>query len=154
MIYTLQCPDCDEITEFVQMMNDEHVAVDCPSCGRGMTRSNNRCYGMDNFDIRGETVAGSRQVSYDYMDPTLGHIKNRQDRKDKMKAAGLVDYEPNPEMHKHRVEAKRIRSQSNPAVDGDAARAISNEYKTAGKKRMRASIKKSFDDADKAAGIN
>ena len=154
MIYTLVCPDCDEITEFIQGMNDEHVAVDCPSCNRGMTRKENRCYGMDKIEIRGETCAGNRQVSYEYMDPTLGYVKNRQDRKDKMKAMGLVDYEPNPELHKHRVEAKRIRNQSNPTGDVDAANAIAKEHKAAGRKRMKAKIKKSFDDADKAAGIN
>jgi len=153
MFFTLKCPDCGKMDEFSQGSDDTHVVVQCACCGTDMTRKENRHWQSDVPDIRGETCAGNRQVSYEYMDPTLGWIKNRQDRKDKMAARGLVDYEPNPEMHKHRVEAKRIRSQANPAGDKEAAKAISKEHKAAGTKRRRVNIKKAFDDADKSAGI-
>ena len=153
MIYTLHCKECGTTDEFIQGKDDTNVVVQCDFCGGDMTRKNNRHYQADLADIRGETCAGNRQVSYDYMDPTLGHVKNRQDRKDKMAARGLVDYEPNPEMQKHRDEAKRIQRQANPAGDKEAAKAIANEHKVAGQKRKRANIKREFDKADKAAGI-
>jgi len=147
MIYTLECPDCMDLTEFAMGMDDGHIVVDCPSCGRGMTRRDNRNYQSDPVEIVGETCSGNRRVSYEYMDPTLGYVKSKQDRAEKMKRKGLVDYTPDPNMYKHRAEARRIRSQANPAGDIEAAKAIRTELKAADLKRRVAGVKRAFDKA-------
>ncbi len=125
-------------------MNDEHLTVGCIACERAMTRHTDRFYGMDVPDVMGDTVVGSRRVNYDYLDPTLGPISSKQDRAEKMKRAGLVDYSPDPVMLKHREEARRIRSQANPAGDIEASKAIRKEHQAADLKRRKRGIKKAF----------
>lgn len=128
-------------------MNDSlDERIKCPMCGEDMTRRHDRIYDVP--IIQGDTVAGGYE-RYGY-DIGLGEVvKNKQHRKDLMEQKGLYEYAPDPEMKKHRDEARHIRKHSR-QNDPEAVAAINKEYKTAIDKRrnrnVRDSLKKSMAD--------
>lgn len=139
--YDVRC-DCGFGFEVMQSMNEEHAPIECEMCLGIITRKTHR----DGFSvpmIQGETVAGGNM--YEGYDEGLGeYVKSKSHRKDLMDKKGLEEYTPDPEMKKHREEAKYIRRRSK-ATDPDAVAAINREYKTALDKRRNRNIEKSLD---------
>ena len=148
MIYTLECPHCTLRSDHMMGMEEMDREVDCPHCGEHrLTRRNDRIYDVP--QIQGDTVAGGVNYS-NYYDEGLGeYVTSKSHRKDLMEQKGLQEYAPDPEMKKHRDEAKHIRKHGNMS-DPDTQAAIKKEYKTAYDKRrnknVMASLEKSLAD--------
>lgn len=87
MIYTLEC-ECGWHGEVMLGMHDKKECP-CPSCQGTADR---RVYAADLPFIQGDTVAGGCDYNYDC--GTLGQVRGKRDRADKMRAKGLSDYEP------------------------------------------------------------
>ncbi|HUX77149.1 MAG TPA: hypothetical protein VMY40_10970 [Anaerolineae bacterium] len=132
-IYSLQCPECSVVSEHIMGMGDNWAQVKCTDCGLPLNRGQHRAWSCDLPTIQGDTVAGG--CNYFYHDKALGmDIRGKEHRDRLMKERGLVEYSPDPEMKKHRDEARYIREQSHKG-DPDAAAAIRKEHKTAERKR-------------------
>jgi len=148
MLYDLQC-ECGEVTEFMMLMDDTDKVVQCDACEGDMTRRKNRLYDVP--QIAGDTVSGG--CSYQYYDENLGQqITGKQHRKDVMKQRGLTEYSPDPQMKKHRVEARYIANQAN-GSDPEAKAAIRREYKTASDTRRNRNLEKSLSDSFEKIGL-
>lgn len=78
MFYPFECEQCNVCDDYEFGMNDDKH-VDCPECGKPMQRI-----------FCSPFITGD--LNYEYDDPQLGYVKSRQDRADKMKAAGLTEY--------------------------------------------------------------
>jgi len=140
--YTLECPNCCLRSEHNLGMNDSlDNLIECPMCGDNMTRRHDRIYDVP--QIQGDTVAGGYE-RYGYDEGLDAVVKNKQHRKDLMEQKGLTEYVPDPEMKKHRDEARYIRGRSSKS-DPDAQAAIKKEYKTALDKRRNRNIRASLD---------
>ena len=142
MIYDLECSYCGLESEHTMLMDEMDKEVDCPHCGEKLSRRNNRIYSIPM--IQGDTVAGGCHYG-GYYDVGLGeYVTGRAHRKELMKQKNLVEYSPDPEMKKHRDEAKHISKHSRKS-DPDARAAILKEYKTAYDKRRNRNVKESLD---------
>jgi len=128
MIYTLEC-ECGWQGEVMLGMNDKKECP-CPSC-QGV--ADRRVYAADLPNIQGDTVAGGCNYNYDC--GTLGQVRGKKDRAEKMKARGLMDYEPEPIYAKASGEAGYIRKN---ADKGDrVARAAANGIMHDAQNKMR-----------------
>jgi hypothetical protein len=131
------------------MEGDMDELAKCPQCGGEMTRGGNRVFNVPM--IRGDTCSGCQDFS-NYYDESLGeYVTGRAHREELMKKKGLCEYAPDPEMKKHRDEARYIRKNAKPD-DAVAAAAAKKEYNTAADKRrnklVNESLNKSFKKAD------
>jgi putative FmdB family regulatory protein len=143
-IYELECDYCGLRSEHHLGMNDSlDDWLDCPQCTGKICRRHNRIYSVPT--IQGDTVAGG--CSYEYFDDGLGeYVKSKKHRKELMKEKGLTEYNPDPELQKHRDEAMYIRKNSNIKEPGALA-AVRKEHKTAADKRRDRIVKKTFSKA-------
>jgi len=143
--HDLKCPECEAVSEHLMGKDDKWLLVKCPSCGRKLTRGDNKHYAGMRIQIQGDTVAGG--CNYNYYDEHLDcHIKSKQHRADEMKRQGVREYTPDPVMKAHRDEQRYIKNHSKPG-DAQAARAINKEKKAAQTKRQQAAVDRAFDNA-------
>lgn len=138
--YTMVCPKCGHVEEYLQGANDVCVVLQCANCSADITRRDNRLYAADVPVIQGSTVAGG--CNYDgYFDEGLGlWVKSKRHRAEEMKKQGLQEYSPDPEFAKHRDEAKYIRKHA-PKGDKEAVTAAREQYKIADEKRKRRAVR-------------
>ena len=149
MFHDLRCSECDHITELFLTKDEGHKIVFCDGCNAEMTRWTHKQHTAIN--IQGETTP--RGCSYNYFDENLGEqVRNKQHRKDLMKQKGLTEYSPDPDMKKHRVEARYIANQAN-GSDPEAKAAIRREYKTASDTRRNRNLEKSLSDSFEKIGL-
>jgi hypothetical protein len=150
MLYDLECEYCGLISEHSMMSSEIDKRVECPHCGESLCRREHRIYDVPM--IQGDTVAGSCNMS-NYFDPGLNEfVRSRTHRKDLMRAQGLEEYSPDPEMRKTRDEVKHIRRNSPPG-DPQAKAAIQKEYKTADIKRRTEKVKRGMAERFRKAGV-
>lgn len=144
-IYCGECGSCGKVSEFLFGANDPRTCH-CPECGDKFELEGHRRWDMERVNISGDTCAGS--VNYSgYYDEGLGeYVLSRSHRKLLMDEKGLTEYSPDPEMKKHRDEARYIREHARPG-DPSAAAAARKEYKTAADKRTRRLVDESFKKA-------
>ena len=143
--YVGECGSCGKIGEFYFGSGDRK-RCHCPSCGDTFDLDGNRRYDLEGLQIAGDTVAGGANLS-GYYDEGLGeYVMGRKHRRRLMDEKGLQEYSPDPEMKKHRDEARYIRENA-PAGDPSAAAAARKEYKTAADKRTKRLIDESFKKA-------
>lgn len=146
-IYELECTYCGLRSDHIMGMNDPlGDMVDCPHCSAQVCRKNNIVYAVP--IIHGDTVAGAHNFS-GYFDEGMGEfVRSSSHRKDLMEKKGLEEYSPDPEMKKHRDEAKYIRSHATINTPG-AMDAVRSEHKAANDKRRGKLMKESFDKSFK-----
>jgi len=132
MLFDLECDYCGLLSEH-QMMSDEiDKWVECPHCGGQLCRRLHRLYTPPM--IQGDTVSGGCNYS-GYYDEGLGEVVlSKAHRASLMEQKGLTEYNPDPEMKRHRDEMKYIRGSAKPG-DPEAMAAVRNEQKTASDKR-------------------
>jgi hypothetical protein len=144
MLYSLECSYCGLVSEHMMLMDEMDKKVDCPHCTGKLSRREHRLYDVPM--IQGDTVAGSHNFSGYYDAGMDEFVTSRSHRKDLMEKHGLVEFSPDPEMKKHRDEARYIRERSTPK-DVDAQVAIQKEYKTAETKRRTKNVKRAFEQS-------
>jgi len=146
-IYELECNYCGLHSEHIMGMNDPlDEMADCPHCTGRVCRKHNIVYAVPM--IHGDTTAGN-WTQGGYFDEGLGeYVGGRKHRKEIMDKKGLEEYTPDPEMKKHRDEAKYIRSHATTKTPGARA-AVRAEYKAANEKRSSKLMKESFDKSFK-----
>ena len=129
-LYSLECPECGDLAEYFQGVDDRFAEVECEKCGAVMTRATDRAYYADRVMIQGDTCAGSCNFSNYYDDGLDMHIESRDHRKRVMKEKGLSEYVPNPDMKAARKEARYILDHS-PKGDKTALAAARKQSKDA-----------------------
>lgn len=141
-LYELECDFCGLRSDHMMGMNDSlDNWVECPHCNGQICRRLHRIYDVPL--IQGETVAGG--CSYERYDEGLGeYVTSKKHRQELMDRKGLCEYAPDPEMKKHRDEARYIKARSR-KNDPDAVAAVQKEYKTASDKRRIKQVTKSLD---------
>jgi hypothetical protein len=143
--YMGECGNCGGISEYYFGSGDPK-RCNCPSCGTKFDLDGNRRYDLEGLQISGDTVAGGANLS-GYYDEGLGeYVMGRRHRRRLMDEKGLQEYSPDPEMKKHRDEAKYIRENARPG-DPSAAAAARKEYKTAANKRQTRLVEQAFKKA-------
>lgn len=140
--FVLECGTCGAIDDFHFGANDPRRAT-CHQCGSVFMADGNRRYDLEGINISGDTCAGGCNFA-GYYDEGMGeYVTSRSHRKELMRQKGLEEYSPDPELKKHRDEAKYIRSQANPG-DTEALAASRRELKTAADKRRNRALDESF----------
>lgn len=99
MIAILECTCGVEPDEYFFEAMDDDKLTPCRNCGEILSTKKDRRWDLEGLQIQGDTVSGG--VNYDYMDPTLGRVTSKQDRADKMRAKGLIEYSPNEAIQPH-----------------------------------------------------
>ena len=145
-LYTLQCPDCLEISEHFMGLDDNSLIVKCPECGHGLTRQFHRHYMSDLPRIQGDTVSGGCNYSGYYDEGLDCWIKSKAHRQAEMAKQGVVEYSPDPKYKKFRDEQSYIRKHAKPD-DAQAVRAINEQKKAAATTRRKEAVDKAFDNA-------
>lgn len=151
-IYSLRCPLCNRLDEYILDRNEGWHSVKCTNCLADINRRQHRDYKADAVVVKGDTCSDSCNMS-DYYDEGMGeHVRSRTHRRELMKRKGLREYAPDPEMKKHRDEAKRI-TNSAPPGDKEALAAARRERKTAIDKRRDRNIAASLDEGFRKADV-
>lgn len=143
--FIAECGSCGLVDEYFFGSHDRKECS-CPACGSKFPLDGNRRYDLEGLQISGDTVAGGCNMS-SYYDEGLGeYVESRRHRQYLMDKKGLEEYSPDPEMKKHRTEAKYIRANA-PAGDPDAMAAARKELKTAADKRRTRQVNETFKKA-------
>jgi len=124
--------------------------VECPKCDQKMTRHDNLVFTVPM--VTGVNVPGNKTSLFEYDETLEAMVTSEGQRKVLMEQKGLEVYAPDPEMKKHRDEARHIRKHSIPS-DVDAQAAIRKEYKTASDKRRDRNVANSLDESFKKIGL-
>lgn len=147
--YTMEC-GCGCMAEY-EMSPSGPLTCGCQQCGAELDVRRNRVWQIDGPSMSFSGLPTTGAVFDGYYDESLEtYVKSKQHRQDVMDRRGLSEFEPDPEMKRHRDEAKYIKSQA-PKGDPGAAAAARREHKTASEKRTKrnteAALKKEFDKA-------
>jgi len=134
-VYEFECRQCGK-NAGTYMDMDESVPIGdvdprivCPDCNLPMHR-------MPSVP----EINGDLPSRFGFYDNELGReVFDKTDLEEGMKKKGMCHYEPDPEMKKHRDEAKYIREHSEPTQESKAA--IKEQQKTAHKKRMKRNVR-------------
>jgi len=152
-LYTLECPECGVLGQHFMEMKDKYLWVHCDKCGEAMNRDENRAYYADVPQIRGDTCAGSCDMSNYFDDGLDTWVESRDHRSRIMAERGLTDYEPLSDMKKARTEGRYIMDHA-PKGDKEAltaARKQSKDVDAVRKKRIiGAAVEKARKGMDKA----
>jgi len=133
-LYSLECPQCRQVSEHLMGMDDNRTLIKCTYCAGPMNRNEHRAYYADPVMIIGDTCSGGCNFS-GYYDEGLGaYVSSRTHRKNLMAAKGLTEYVPDPMMSAARKEAKYIRANA-PENDPAAMHAAKDQSKVAHDKR-------------------